>query len=115
MQPKTLELTPQQLAKIAQTKAKREGSNLSIEHEDLFVAEFGYYFGWQGVEAILNNQVSYADARTLIIGARKVWADKVIDSAIFTAIGNAMSRSKDPNATLKKGLKSYYEGIKVNT
>lgn len=112
--PAPLQLTPQQLAKVAASKARHEGSSLKIDGEDMFVAEFGYYYGWNGVMAILNNHISYKDAVTLLVGARKVWAGKVIDSAVATAVGEAMSKSKNPGETLRKGMKSYLKEAKVD-
>lgn len=113
MPPKRLELTPEELAVVA--RRKRQNEPVKVSPEELFIAEFGYYYGWEGVVALVNNQVSMTDANTLLTGARKVWNAKMVDvaSAVFTASAAAQS-GKRAKQIMNKGLKEFIKQAKAD-
>lgn len=109
---KVLKLTPEEAAKVARTRKRHE--KRSIDPEDLFIAEFGYYFGWEGIQAIrIDRTLSLADAKALLDGARKVWYQKIIDTAVATYTANAASQSKKPKSVLNKGLAGFIKEAKL--
>ena len=61
----------------------------SVSPEVFLIAEFGYYFGWSGVQAIRHNEILLEEVVALLDGAKKVWASKMVDYAHSTMIGNS--------------------------
>lgn len=111
-QSKRLELTPEELAKVQRSKQSREP--LNIAPEELFVAEFGYYYGWGGVQAILNNEIDMETASGLLRGAQKVWYSKMIDHTNSSYIATVAGQSgKKGGQVMKKGLGEYIKQAKV--
>lgn len=106
-----LKLTPEEVAKVERAKAVHEGNR--IEPEEMLVAEFGYYYGWEGVEAILTNRISTSTMMKLLKGARKVWYSKLIDSSIATYTATGAVNSKNPKKTMKDGLRGFMKEAKL--
>lgn len=116
MQPsKRLELTPDELAKVLQRKRSVEASKVKVSPEDLFVAEFGYYFGWEAMVSLANNEITFDDANVLLAGARKVWNAKLVDMAsiMFTASAAAQS-GKKAKQVMQKGLDEFMKQAKAD-
>lgn len=109
--PNQLQLTDEQLARIERSKARREGAKISPEWG--FVARFGKFYGWQGVMAILNNEIDLETAIMLMRGADSVRASEVIDFANASYIAGIASRSKKGSSIMKKGLKNYIQDAKA--
>ncbi len=111
-QPKRLELTAEELAKVQRSRQSREP--LNVAPEELFIAEFGYYYGWGGVQAILNNDIDMATASGLLRGAQKVWYNKVVEQSYATYTSNVAGQSgKKGNQIMKKGLAEFIKQSKV--
>lgn len=108
-----LELTQDELDKVAATRAKRESTK--VDENWLFISEFGYYFGWAGVQAIRNNEISMEEASMLLAGARKVWSGKLYDHAMSAFIGAASANSKKPNQTFKKATTPIIKQARADT
>lgn len=113
MPQKRLELTPEELERVL--KRKRQDEKTRVSPEELFIAEFGYYYGWDAMLAILSNDISMQDANVLINGARKVWNRQMIDMAsiMFTS-GTAARSGKKSTQVMNKGLKEFYKRAKVD-
>lgn len=112
-QPKRLELTPQELERVL--RRKRQSEPIKVSPEELMVAEFGYYFGWEAMVAILNNEISLEDAGVLLAGARKVWSAKVVDLASVIYTASAASQSgKKAKSVMNKGLKEFIKQAKAD-
>jgi hypothetical protein len=109
--PKVLSLTPEEAAKVQRARSKAEAT--SIDEEWLFISEFGYYYGWEGVKTILNNEIDLNTAATLLIGAKKVWYSKLVDSAVATYTANAAAQSKKPKQVMANGLKGFMKEAKL--
>lgn len=99
------DLTPEDLEKIARLKGEVEESNVSPEM--YFIAEFGYYFGWAGILAIENGDISLEKANELISAARKVWYTKLYEQSITGFYAN-----KD-GKTFNSGMKPFINKMKV--
>lgn len=110
MSQKYLELTEEQLEKIAERKRRDEASKVTPEWR--LVSEFGTYYGWNGVEAVMNNDIDIYTFNDLLNGARKIWAGKMIElsTIIYTSVG--ATKSKKPKTVLKKGLTEFTKEAK---
>ena len=107
--------------KKAQERFKKrvEGreDSVSVSPEIYLTAEFGYYFGWAGVIAILNNEITLDKAFVLLEGARKVWYHKLIEqaSANRTSISSALASSKaKASKAFEDGMRPYRKGAQVD-
>jgi hypothetical protein len=110
---KRLELTEEELAKVA--RRKRQDEKTKVSPEELFIAEFGLYFGWDGMNALMNNTIDMQTANTLVAGARKVWSRNMIDVTMAVFWGNAsVNAGKKANQTLTKGLKTFIKESKAD-
>lgn len=68
-----------ELYELRMAKTERSSEN-KVSSEIYLVAEFGYYFGWNAIEAIRNNEINLEEAFALIRGARKVWYQKLVET-----------------------------------
>jgi hypothetical protein len=109
-----LELTADQLARVAKAKQRDQSSNSKISPEWMLIAEFGYYFGWQAVKELrAGTDLTMDEVNILIIGARKVWTRQALDMAQGSFIGSTAARSKTPTASFKKAIKGYEKAMRV--
>ena len=112
MQPQKLELTQAQLQRIAQRKAQDQATK--VDSEWLAIAEFGMYFGWQAVKAVLNDTITSAEMFMLLEGARKVNKLKLYNETRAVFIGTASANSKKPSQTFKRMTKDLIRESKPN-
>lgn len=112
--PKRIEFTEQELEQIKARKKRDELKNVAVSPEEVFVAEMGFYYGWDAVKSILNNEIGMEDANILLHGARKVWYRQIIDiaSANFTVQAAAQS-GKKAQSVMSKGLSDFIKQSKV--
>jgi hypothetical protein len=109
-----LKLTAEQIAKASQAKKRAEAGKVELDNEWMFIAEFGYYFGYEGIRAILDNEIDLSTAKYLLDAARKVWFSKAADMAHGSFIAAAAAQSKKPAAAFKKGIASFIKAMRVN-
>ena len=112
-------MTPEDWEKAKERYRQRVQSGLDtrVSPEVYLTAEFGYYFGWDGIKAILNNEISMEVAFVLLEGARKVWYHKLVEqaSANRTSINSAMAQSKAKSTkAFDDGMRPFTEGAKIN-
>lgn len=117
-------MSPEDKAKaIARGKKRMErAKGSSISPEMYVVAEFGYYFGFEGIMAIKRGYIEYPDLTTgevvrepftleevlaLLEAAKKVWYSKVIDSAHGTMVASASKYAKSPGEAFKSGMETF--------
>lgn len=105
MSRRTLQLTPEEQAKVDKLRRRREALNIDPEWQ--FLAEFGYYYGYEGIRAIRNNEIPLEEAQALLLAAHKRWNRKVIDIANATYVASAAAQSKKGKSIMKKGLENY--------
>ena len=106
MSQRVLQLTPEEQAKVNRVKQRHDA--LKIDPEWQFTAEFGYYYGFDGIRAIRNNEITLEDAETLLMAANKRWNRKVIDiaNATYTSVA-AANAGKKGKRIMKQGLRHY--------
>lgn len=109
---KYLELSEEEVAKVKATRARHKAQNPKITPEAMKIAEFGYYYGFEGVRAILSNEITLSQVNTLLLAARKVWASQLLDNMNGQFIANASSRAKKPYNTYEKAIKPIRERAK---
>lgn len=86
----------------------------SISPEMYITAEFGYYFGYDGIRAIKNNEITLDEVHVLLASARKVWYSKVVDSSHGVVVANVAAQSKNVSSTFSKGMNTFVKKMKVD-
>jgi hypothetical protein len=109
---KTLQISPEDLAKIQERKANDE--KLKVDPEWLALAEFGYYYGWDAIQAVLSNEIDGETLVMLLQGARKLEARRFYDNAKASFIGGASANSKKPSQTFTKAVKGIEKSMKAD-
>lgn len=88
---------------------QRSKKGLDVSPEMYIVAEFGYYFGWEGVMAIrrgyiekvsangsiIKDPFTLEEALVLLEGARKVWYSKLTEQAHAGIVSNSFKSSSN--------------------
>lgn len=65
------DLTEEEKAKLA--RVKQESGSIEVSEEAMMLAEFGIHFGFDGIRAIVNNEIKdLSMANELILAARKL-------------------------------------------
>ncbi len=106
-EPRRLELTPEDLAKVA--TARGLDQKASIDPEWRAIAEFGTFYGFDAVMAVLNNEISADEMTQLILGARDVQREKNRDTAQAVFVASVSAQSKKPQETFNKLIKQVYK------
>lgn len=104
-------LTPEEAIKVARKKARH--AKVPIDPEWYFVSEFGSYYGWGGAMAIINNEIDIETANLMLIGARKVRYQHLVEEAMATQIAIASANSKKPKEVFKKGMQKFMDEAKL--
>lgn len=108
--PKLLDLSPQDLLKVAASKKVAEKTVVDPEWQA--IAEFGYFYGWGGVQAILNNEITGEEMMALLLAARKFHSKDIANGATAHFLAIAAGNSKKPGAEFKKLIKPYEDAAK---
>ena len=105
MKPRTTQ-ERQKLLDSAPEAVSASDPTVKVDKEWLMIAEFGKHYGWQAIEAVLNNTISGEQMSLLISGARKV--DRLLDYRASQAsfVGAASAQTKKPSATFKSLTKN---------
>lgn len=111
-EPKRLVLSAEDEAKVSRARARLESAKISPEWH--FVGRFGYYFGWNGAQAIMNNEIDFDVAQTMIRSAEKIRSAEVIDMANAMYVASVASNSKKGAKIMKQGLAGYVKNSKVD-
>lgn len=90
---------------------KDENRDNQVSSEIFIISEFGYFYGWQAIEAIRNNQITLEEVNTLLEGARKVWYSRLVETAKTQQVATASSLAKNPNKVFKQGLRPFIEKL----
>lgn len=116
-----LDLMPKEEAEKAIERGRKrmqrnKGSKVSPEMYT--VAEFGYYFGWEGVLAIKRGYIDKTDSKgnvvkepftldevlVLLEAARKVWYSKVIEQSHGNMVASIGAQSKSPSDSFNTNI-----------
>lgn len=104
--PKLPELSPEDLEKVKRLKG--ESSDLKkISPEMYLLAEFGYFFGWDGILAIENEVISLSKAIELLEGMRVVEGRKLYEKA------KAMFYATKDAKAFNKAMSSYANNSRI--
>lgn len=83
---------------------KRE-SKSSLDENQLFIVEFGRYYGWGGVKAILADEITLKTAQWLLDGARRMENKDIYNLSLGSYIGTGAINSKNPSQQFQKFTK----------
>lgn len=111
-------LSPERLEELRKLRGDAQtADDIDVSPEMFFLAEFGYYFGWEGITALeghgrgllemKDGYISLERAEKLLAATRKVWYLKLFEQSL----GNYYA-SKD-GKTFGKGIKTFTEKMKV--
>lgn len=110
----SIELSNEDLAKIAMAREKFEGAKgPEVDPEDYFLAEFGYYYGLEGVQAVLDNTILMPDAQQLLAATNKVYYTKLSEQAHIQLIATVAGNSSEPIGNFKKLMKTFHKAAEV--
>lgn len=101
-----LQFTAEEEAKVKQLRARQDEKTIKIDPEQYTLAEFGIYYGWSGIKAVLNNEIDGETMAYLIAGGRKVHSRMVYDQSLASFIGAASSKGKKPVTLFNKLTKN---------
>lgn len=111
-QPKELELTQAEWEKIRQARDKHESKH-NVDKYWFFIAQFGYYYGWGGIDAILTNKITMEEAQVLLEGANKVWASQVVNHIQAAQAGNASTKGKKGAKVFRRIIKVFQKEMRI--
>lgn len=95
------DISPEDLAKIEATKGNIQSSIISREWA--IISEFGVHFGWQAIVDVYlsgDDIITHNQAMLLVLGARKLQAQRTYDMAVANA-------ASQPGAKFEKLMKPY--------
>lgn len=106
------DFTPEQLAKLKAIKAKSgAGASAFYRDNELLLAEFGKYYGWQAVCDVLADRVTYETFIALLNAGRTMRLRERIESTQDMAAAIGATFGKKPEQALRKYLKGLERGI----
>lgn len=107
------DFTPEQLAKLkAMRKASSNaGASAFYRDNEMLLAEFGRYYGWQAVCDVLADRVAYETFVALLNAGRALRFRERIESTQDMAAAIGAVLSKKPEQALRKYLKNLEKGI----
>lgn len=107
-------IKPEDRAKIQEAYERRMARRLDaqdnkVSNELYLVAEFGYYFGWEAIMAVRNDQIGLKEMFALVEAARKVWYTKLCEQARATQAATGSIMAKNPAKAFKDGMQPFLE------
>lgn len=98
------------------TGQRDEAEGVKVNAQIYLTAEFGYYFGWEGVQAVRNDEISFDEMFALLEGARKVWYKKLTEEnhIISTAVASVLAKKGDGQRIYREGMSKIIERGKIN-
>lgn len=107
------DFTPEQLAKLKAMRKASSAARASAFYRDneMLLAEFGKYYGWQAVRDALLDRVAYETFIAMLNAARALRLRERIEYTQDTAAAIGAVLSKKPEQALRKYLKTLEKGI----
>jgi len=105
--PRLPELTPEQLAKVNKLKGMDSSTDVEVSPEMYFLAEFGKFFGWEGIVAIETGVIPISKAIDLVAASKKVWYSYLYEESLANFYANKDAKS------FNKGMKTFINKSKV--
>lgn len=104
------ELTKEEKAKLGKVLQ----TNSNVDPEWMIIAEFGGYFGYDGIRAIMNNEIDLDVVEVLVESKRKIWDKQMLDIAEATLASAAAAQSgKKAGSVFQSLTKRFIKGMKV--
>jgi hypothetical protein len=104
------ELTKEEKAKLG----KELYTNSNVDPEWMFIAEFGGYFGYAGIEALLKNEITLVRAEVLVEAQRKIWHRRMLDIAEATLASAAAAQAgKKAGSVFSALTRRFIKGMRV--
>ena len=104
-----LNLSPEELEKVTKAREKAEGKRDAdnVDPETYLISEFGYYFGFEGIKSLLNNEIDLETAVVLLAGARKVWYAQLSEMGNVQFISAQAAASTKPGQNFQKAMRPF--------
>ena len=107
------DFTPEQLAKLKAMKQAESKSKASafFRDDELLLAEFGKYYGWQAIRDVLADEVSYETNKAWVNAGRSLAIrDHILRvNDMYVAVG--ASQAKKGDKVLKQYVKQLERGM----
>lgn len=100
------ELSPEDLEKVNRLKGETTDS-VPVTPEMYFYGQFGYYFGWEGLQALRKGDITLDEANKLLVSVEKVYYKKLYEQSL----GNFYA-SKD-GKTFNSGMKAFKNKTRI--
>ena len=114
-QPKPIEISSELKERL---ERKRRASDLNIgfevTEEQLQIAEFGKHYGWDGVMAVLNNEIDTPTFQWLLAAARREHIRELYEQANITFYANLAVKTDTPTKYFEKFTKQYKDNMKAD-
>lgn len=114
-QPKPIEISSELKERL---ERKRRASDVNIGYEvteeQVQIAEFGQYYGWGGVMAILNNEIDTSTFQWLLQAARKNKARQLYENMNGTYLATLAVKTDTPEKYFEKFTKQYKDNMKAD-
>lgn len=114
-------MTPEEQKKMLdrfkeRTGQKEDSEGVKVNPQIYLVAEFGYYYGWQGIKAVRENDITFDEMFALLEGARKVWYKKITEQnhIITTAIASALAKKGEGQKIYREGMSKIIQRGKID-
>lgn len=114
-------MTPEEQKKMLdrfkeRTGQKEDSDGVKVNPQIYLVAEFGYYYGWQGIQAVREDKLSFDEMFALLEGARKVWYKKITEQnhIITTAIASALAKKGEGQKIYREGMSKIIQRGKID-
>lgn len=89
----------------AYKKRIEKGKDTKIPPETYLMCEFATYFGWEGLQAIRNNDITLEEVYVLLEGMRKVRSKHLAELAKVGVFSVSTPLSKHPQSAYREGVK----------
>lgn len=98
------------------TGQKEDLDGVKVNPQVYLVAEFGYYYGWQGIQAVREDKISFDEMFALLEGARKVWYKKLTEQnhIITTAVASTLAKKGEGQKIYREGMRNIIQRGKID-
>ena len=114
----TPEHRQQAIERFNRRMEKREHESNRVTSEIYLISEFGYYYGWPGIKAIRNNEITLKEVYVLLEGARKVWYAKQLEinkmRRVAVDSSNPIAKRIEKARAYEAGTKEFEEKVKID-
>lgn len=95
-----LERDKDKLGELARLREQNQ-----VAPEEMLIAEFGLYYGYEAMLSVMNNEITYKQMSDLTLAARKIEGQKRYNRVIDAYAAHIATKAKKPHNTITKYLK----------